>query len=221
MTGLQWSVKHIKNNMVYHHKSNTLSSLHILVHAINAHYWVCMQRLPGNQAISRSSRNKSKQKSDSPIWLQGCKWLFAVQASRAATSKQKEPTPWPYVELRKDGKTEHLRNVNAVLTTNSASSVALLDTSLRTVGNPPWPPPKPKQPKLIKKSPTFHFRLKERLKQSSRLHMTWHCIELPHVKQSFSTHPQFQIPTHSYSPLHEAGPIPSPAGFFPHLCQPN
>jgi len=96
----------------------------------------------------------------------------------------------------------HLRNVNAVLTTNSASLWHCW-THHWSCGNPLGLLQTQASQNWIKKSPYLPFQTKERL--SSHLDFTWpDCIELPSWKQSFSTHPQFKSQLHSYSPLHEA-----------------
>src|SRR5882724_9447392 len=57
--------KHIKDDMVHHDKPNTLSSLRKLVQAIDARYWERCGEVSHETCTSRSSGNKTKQKSDS------------------------------------------------------------------------------------------------------------------------------------------------------------
>ena len=160
--------------MVHHSKPNTLTGLCGLTQAINAHYWEHHTELAHKTGNSRSSGNKSKQKSDctrsdsrssnGSSHMQNNNNSGSTQ-SNGSTSGLKEPTPNLSSKIGTDGKLipqEHQCCLNNKL----SSSAASLDTSPTIVQKPPQLPPKPEQPRLIRIIPCLPAQTPKRTKQS-------------------------------------------------------
>src|SRR5467141_846592 len=103
--------KHIKDDMVHHNKPNTLAGLRRLVQAIDAQYWERKGELSRETRASRSSGNKSDNKSDSAKSDNKSGKSKSKQKdnnsstqSKGSSSNPKKSTPDLSSKLRKDGK---------------------------------------------------------------------------------------------------------------------
>jgi len=114
-TALQWQAynglaKCIKDDMVHHHKPNTLSSLQKFIQAIDAWYWEWKGEVSWESHISKSSRNKSEPKHDtSKSDNKSSKNSLMKQknnsgSAQSNTSAPKEPISDLSTILSKDGK---------------------------------------------------------------------------------------------------------------------
>src|SRR5882724_10464561 len=130
--------KRIKDDMVHHDKPNMLSGLRKLVQAIDARYWEQHGEVSHQTRASGSSRNKSKQKSDSNKsdnkFGKGSSHPKQKNTSSSSTQNKGSTTEWKPTtpdlssKLGKDGKItpqERQRRIDNKL----CLFVVLLDTS--------------------------------------------------------------------------------------------
>src|SRR5467141_195270 len=101
--------KHIKDDMVHHHKPNTLAGLRKLIQAIDARYWECKgelsheTRTSSNKSDNKSDSTKSDSKSGKSKSKQKDNNSSSTQ-SKGSSSNPKKSTPDLSSKLGKDGK---------------------------------------------------------------------------------------------------------------------
>jgi len=102
--------KRIKNDMVHHHKPNSLQGLRVLAQLIDSRYWERRAEISRENGTSGSSGNKSEHQSDSSKSdsKSGKGSSHSKQknnsGSKGSTSDQKKPDPDLSSKLGKDGK---------------------------------------------------------------------------------------------------------------------